>query len=373
MKLKFRSNRKEKEKKSKTFFQEWRDSIVFAVVVATLVRWSTVEAFVVPTGSMENTIMTGDFLFVSKFHYGSRTPATPLQVPLTHQKIWGTEIPSYLDWIELPTYRFPGVSKIKREDVVVFNVPPLSQNEGVKYPMDLKTFYVKRCVALPGDRFEIRNKEIFANDVPLDHPENMKFSYQLIAKDEINRRNLSGLGLSQDDYYLMGRSPGSTAVYRMYLTEKQVNSLKEAPYVISITQLDTRTDDPVYGTVVNTTWNGDQYGPITIPSTGMKININDSTLALYGELIMDYEHNTSVVFDHGKLRVDGREVSDYTFKQNYYFMMGDNRHNSLDSRYWGFVPEDHIVGKPLFVWMSIDDKADLLHKIRWNRLFTRVE
>jgi len=200
MSLKFWTSRKKKESKPKTIFQEWRDSIVFAVVVATLIRWSAVEAFVVPTGSMENTIMTGDFLFVSKFHYGSRTPATPLQVPLTHQTIWGTEIPSYLDWIELPTYRFPGISKIKREDVIVFNVPPLSQNKGVEYPMDLKTFYVKRCVAIAGDRFEIRDKQAFANGVLLTNPQNMKFEYQMLAKDEINKRNLTGL-----EYFFLGR------------------------------------------------------------------------------------------------------------------------------------------------------------------------
>src|SRR6478736_3620864 len=297
MNLKFWTTRKKKESKPKTIFQEWRDSIVFAVVVATLIRWSAVEAFVVPTGSMENTIMTGDFLFVSKFHYGSRTPATPLQVPLTHQTIWGTEIPSYLDWIGLPTYRFPGISKIKREDVIVFNVPPLSQNKGVEYPMDLKTFYVKRCVAIAGDRFEIRDKQAFANGVLLTNPQNMKFEYQMLAKDEINKRNLTGL-----EYFFLGHSPENLAVYELFLTKTQFNEIKSAPYVLSIKENELGTTDPIFGSSINKNWKRDNYGPLLIPAAGMKIKIDASTLALYGEIIKDYEHNTNVTIQNGKLK-----------------------------------------------------------------------
>ena len=374
MKWKFNTN--SKAKKQKSAFIEWRDSIVFAVVVATLIRWSAVEAFVVPTGSMENTIMPGDFLFVSKLHYGSRTPATLLQIPLTHQKIWGTEIPSYLPWIELPTYRFPGFSKIKREDVIVFNVPPVSQNEGVKYPMDLKTYYVKRCVGIAGDQLEIRNKEIFVNGQPLSHPEYMKFSYILFAKDEISKRNLTGFGFSQDDHIFLGRSNENYAVYQMYLTEKQAGKIKVAPYIVSMEEnMASRdnTDARIFPSSTYSPWNRDNYGSITIPSQGMTIAINDSTLAFYGEIIKDYEHNNNVEISESKLKIEGKEIIEYTFRQNYYFMMGDNRHNSEDSRYWGFVPEDHIVGKPMFVWMSVDDHANLLHKIRWNRLFTTIK
>lgn len=366
---------KPKEKKQKTFFQEWRDSIVFAVVAATLIRWATVEAFVVPTGSMENTILPGDFLFVSKFHYGSRTPATPLQIPLTHQKIWGTDIPSYLPWIELPTYRFPGISKIKREDVIVFNVPALSQNNGVKYPLDLKTYYVKRCVAIAGDRFEIKNRQAFANGKALKNPVNMKFRYLVFAKAEINPRNLSRLNLSKDDYNHLGNAEGKI-VYQMYLTKKQRNEIQSAPYIARITddeRVHNYADPGIFPTSKYSLWNGDHYGLITIPAKGMKIAINDSTLAFYGAVIKEYEHHDHVESNNGKLKIEGKEVTDYTFKQNYYFMVGDNRHNSLDSRYWGFVPEDHIVGKPLFIWLSVDDKADLFHKVRWNRMLNAVE
>ncbi len=367
---------KPQEKKQKTFFQEWRDSLVFAVVVATLIRWATVEAFVVPTGSMENTILPGDFLFVSKFHYGSRTPATPLQVPLTHQTIWGTTIPSYLDWIELPTYRFPGISKIKREDVIVFNVPPLSQNNGVHYPMDLKTYYVKRCVAVAGDRFEIKDRQAYANGVALHNPDNMKFRHLVYAKDEINKRNLTRLGLSASDCILIDRAASNHVTYLMYLTKDQIAELKSTPYITSI------KDDPsthagadpgIFPSSKYSPWNGDNYGPIIIPAKGMKITVNDSTLAFYAQAIKDYEHNENVEVSNGELKINGTLLKEYTFKQNYYFMVGDNRHNSLDSRYWGFVPEDHIVGKPLFIWLSIDQDADFTHKIRWSRLMNIVE
>jgi signal peptidase I len=367
---------KPKEKKQKTLFQEWRDSIVFAVVVATLVRWATVEAFVVPTGSMENTILPGDFLFVSKFHYGSRTPATPLQVPLTHQTIWGTTIPSYLDWIELPTYRLPGISKIKREDVVVFNVPPLSQNKGVQYPMDLKTYYVKRCVAVAGDRFEIKDRQAYANGVASTNPDKLKFRHLVYAKDEINKRNLSKLGLSASDYILLDRKANNEVVYLMFLTNDQVAELTSTPYINSVQDdrsTHTGTDPGIFPSSKYSAWNGDNYGPIVIPAKGMKIAINDSTLAFYSQAIKDYEHNNNVEINNGELKINGSLVKVYTFKQNYYFMVGDNRHNSLDSRYWGFVPEDHIVGKPLFIWLSVDQNADVTHKIRWNRLMNTVE
>ncbi|HTE29297.1 MAG TPA: signal peptidase I, partial [Chryseolinea sp.] len=161
----------------KTFVKEWFNAIAFAVVAATLIRWTTVEAFVVPTPSMENTILVGDYLFVSKLHYGTRTTTTPLQIPLTHQKIWGTNIPSYLDWVSLPSYRLPGFSEVKRGDVVVFNVPPVSLNDGVLYPIQLKTYYVKRCVGVPGDVLVINNRELSVNGTMMAHPANMKYSY----------------------------------------------------------------------------------------------------------------------------------------------------------------------------------------------------
>ncbi len=367
--------KKSKERKPKTFVQEWLHAIVFAVVVATFIRWSTVQAFVIPTPSMENSLLVGDYLFVSKIHYGPLTPRTPLQFPLTHQKFWGTEIPSYLPWIQLPSYRLPGISEVKREDVVVFNVPPKYLNDGIDYPIDLKTNYVKRCVGVPGDRVEVRNRQVFANGLPLGNPVNMKFSYLVSAKDEINKRNLIKLGLDTDDYTFLGRSAEDKAIYKMLLTREQVDRVKSKPYIIALED-DYSThvgpDERIFPSVKGTTWNGDNYGPIVIPKKGMKIAVNDSTLAFYGETIQLYEHNKSIAIKGDRLTVDGREVGEYTFRQDYYFMMGDNRHDSWDSRYWGFVPADHIVGKALFIWCSINHEGDLLHKIRWSRLFNVV-
>ncbi len=363
--------KKKEQPKPKTFLREWSDAIIFAVVVATFIRWSAVQAFVIPTPSMENSLLVGDYLFVSKLHYGPQTPKTPLQIPLTHQKIWGTEIPSYLDWIQLPTYRFPGLTKIKREDIVVFYIPPVKLDQGVDYPFDLKSNYVKRCVGLPGDRLEIKDAKIYANGVTLGLPKNMKFSYIVTTADEIHRRNLSKLGLDKDDFYYLGRSDKGQVVYRMLLTSEQVESVKATPFITSFEADYTKSDGPeedIFPMSKNTLWNGDNYGPIVIPARGMKIPINDSTMNFYGETIRLYDQNRNAQITDGQLYIDDKVVKEYTFKQNYYFMMGDNRHNSLDSRYWGFVPEDHIVGKALFIWFSLEENADLLHKIRWSRL-----
>jgi signal peptidase I len=364
-----------KERKPKSFFREWRDALIFAVVAATLIRWGTVEAYVIPTPSMENSMLVGDYLFVSKLHYGPRTPRTPLQLPLMHQKIWGTEIPSYLTWIELPSYRFPGFSKVKRGEPVVFNAPTKELNEGKEYPIDIKTFYVKRCVGIAGDRLEIRERQLIVNGQPIPNPENMKVSYLVTAKDEIKVRNFTKLGMDPDDYYFLGRTQEDKAIYKMLLTPAQVQEIKAATFIHAVDDDFTTHDGPdddIFPLAKNTSWNGDNYGPIVIPEKGMKIVINDSTLSLYGSTITAYEHHENTEVTRDKLIINGQQIQEYTFGQDYYFMMGDNRNNSLDSRYWGFVPEDHIVGKPLFIWFSIDKYADLLHKIRWNRLFSII-
>lgn len=373
--MKWEFFKKKKEVKPKSKLREWREAIVFAVVVATLIRWGTVEAFVIPTPSMENSLLVGEYLFVSKLHYGARTPRTPLQIPLTHQKIWGTEIPSYLDWIQLPSWRLPGISEVKREDVVVFNVPAVSMNDGIERPIDLKTYYVKRCVGIPGDSLVVKNRQLFVNGKALSNPVDMKFSYLVTAKDEITKRNLLKLGLDADDYYFLGRTKDDKAIYKMYLTEAQLTKVKAAPYVSEAGDDYTMHDGPdedIFPQIMNTSWNGDNYGRIVIPKEGMTISVNETTLGLYGETIRLYEHHKVVKLTDTTLTINGQPVDEYTFKQNYYFMIGDNRNNSLDSRYWGFVPADHIVGKPLFIWFSIDQHADLFHKIRWNRLFKAV-
>ncbi len=361
--------------KKKTVVREWIDAVTFAVIAATLIRWLIMEAYTIPTPSMENSMLVGDFLFVSKFHYGTRTPKTPLQIPLTHQKIWFTEIPSYVDWIQLPQYRLPGFSSVHRGDVVVFNVPPKELNDNIDYPVDLKTNYIKRCIGTPGDVITIKDRQVSVNGQEMENPPKMQYSYLIYAKDEINPRNLEKLELDPDDYNLLGRLEDNQVVYQMFLTKDKVDELKAVPYISAVTE-DHRThegpDFRIFPKSKANKWNGDNFGPLTIPKGGMTIAVNDSTLALYGETIRLYDHNDDAVVKDGKLMIDGQEVKEYTFKQDYYFMMGDNRHNSLDSRYWGFVPEDHIVGKGFFIWLSIDKYKSFLGKIRWSRFFNLV-
>jgi len=376
------NKKEEKEVKPKSKTREWWDAILFAVIAATLIRWLIMEAYTIPTPSMENSLLVGDFLFVSKFHYGSRTTSTPLQVPLTHQKIWFTEIPSYVEWIKLPQYRLPGISKVKREDVVVFNVPPAFLNEGIEYPVDLKTNYIKRCVALPGDIMEIKNRQVFTNGTASPTPPEMQYNYTIISKDRISDRNFEKFEIGSEDISNIEFLSNNTVKYTVGLTEERFKTIKNAnlSYINSI-ELSEREavgstfpyyNNPNAGSNRTLKWSGDDFGPLWIPKEGATITINDSTLLLYGQTIVRYDHNENAKIENGKLLIDGKEVQQYTFNQNYYFMMGDNRHNSLDSRYWGFVPEDHIVGKAFFIWLSLDRDASFLNKIRWNRFFNLI-
>ena len=372
-----------KEEKPKSKVREWWDAILFAVVAATLIRFFIMEAYTIPTPSMENSLLVGDFLFVSKFHYGTRTPKTPLQVPLTHQKIWFTEIPSYLEWIQLPQYRLPGITSVKRGDVVVFNVPGMYENNWgnynrstwIKYPVDLKTNYIKRCMALPGDVLEIRDRQVYVNGEAAPNAPKMQYSYTVISKDEINDRNLNKLGIGAEDYSAQ-RISGTEVKYTMFLTEELAKELKTLPYITSVevnSKPASYSEETIFGASKYRKGNGDNLPPITLPKEGMTIPVNDSTLAIYGSTIVDYDHNKDAKIDNGKLLIDGKEVSSYTFNQNYYFMMGDNRHNSHDGRYWGFVPEDHIVGKAFFIWLSIDPNQSFFNKIRWSRFLNLIK
>jgi signal peptidase I len=377
----WKKSEEKKVTKPKSKLREWVDAIAFAVVAATLIRWLIMEAYTIPTPSMENSLLVGDFLFVSKFHYGTRTPKTPLQIPLTHQKIWFTEIPSYTDAIQLPQYRLPGISKVKRNDVVVFNVPPKELNDGKDYPVDLKTNYIKRCVAVAGDTLKITDRQVIINGKEEVNPPMMQFSYVVIAADEINDRIIEKYKISEIE--IIDR-PSDGVVYQMFITPKIADELKAMPFIKEV-KISTYNAGSGFGPRTSTTvesnifpdatrfpWNGDFFGPLVIPAKGMTIAIDSNTLVTYGKVITLYDHNEDAKIENGKLLVDGKEVTTYTFKQNYYFMMGDNRHNSLDSRYWGFVPEDHIVGKGFFIWLSLDKNASFFSKVRWNRFFKLI-
>ncbi|MEN7550660.1 signal peptidase I [Rapidithrix thailandica] len=354
-----------KDKPKKSVVREWADAIVFAVIAATIIRWLFIEAFTIPTPSMEKSLLVGDFLFVSKIHYGPRTPKTPLQVPLTHQKIWGTDIPSYLDWIELPQFRLPGFSSVENNDVVVFNYPAESG-----HPTDLKTNYIKRCIGIGGDTLEIKNQQVFINGQAQAAPEHMQSSYFVTADNGISDRVLHKYDITDYDNY------GNGLVVQT--TPKNVETLQGLNFVKKVEPIEypkSSESSNIFPQSKRFDWSLDNFGPLYIPKEGDQISINEENLILYKTAILEYEGNKNAEIKDGKLFIDGNQVSEYTFKQNYYFMMGDNRHNSQDSRIWGFVPEDHILGKGLLIWWSIDPNgglADIFSRVRWDRLFNVI-
>lgn len=361
-KKKEKEEQKEQETQKKSAVREWVDAIVFAVIAATIIRWLFLEAFTIPTPSMEKSLLVGDFLFVSKIHYGPRTPKTPLQIPLTHQKIWGTDIPSYLDWIQLPQFRLPGLTSIKRNDVVVFNYPPEHD-----HPTDLKTNYIKRCVALPGDELMIDDTQVTVNGKLIENPPGMQFRYFVYTDEIINDRVFNKYEIPDFTWQKGG--------YIIYTTPDVAAEFEAQPFVNEVRMMKYSEDQAnvrIFPDATEFAWNEDFYGPIKIPSEGETIPINTETLTKYGNTITYYEGHDDVKIENDQLIINGETVSEYTFSQDYYFMMGDNRHNSLDSRFWGFVPEDHVVGKAFFIWLSLDPNQPIFTKIRWGRLFNLI-
>lgn len=374
----------------KSPIREWFDSVLFAVVAATLIRWLFMEAFTIPTPSMENSLMVGDFLFVSKLHYGTRTPRTPLQVPLTHQKIWGTDIPSYSTAIQLPSYRLPGFTHVKNGDVVVFNVPPKYLNDNIDYPVDLKTNYIKRCIGIPGDVLEVRQREVFINGKPFPTPPRSEQKYFVKTTEVLDANFFRKYDIINDyrdpsqptenwkplEQYSDSTKSTALVGYSINTTKDVIDKFRAFDWVKGIEPIMDKPGEAgasIYGTPTFN-WNHDYFGPITIPKKGVTVPLNAQTIALYGPVIERYEDNAAVVVTPTGITIGGKAITAYTFKQDYYFMMGDNRDNSLDSRFWGFVPEDHIVGKAVFVWMSLDpNPANIWNKIRWNRLFRIID
>lgn len=385
---KIQTNRKPSNTK-KSFLREWFDSILFAVIAATLIRFLTFEAYAIPTPSMENSLMVGDFLFVSKLHYGIRTPKTPLQIPLTHQTIWGTKIPSYSDLIQLPSYRLPGFTSVKNGDVVVFNFPPPKPGEP-DHPVDLRTNLIKRCIGIPGDNLEIRQEMVYINGKAFPAPARSQTTYFIRTTEVLNERFFRKYNIVND--YVSAEGPfvnwqpieayneatkASVLIgYQVTTTAETIAKIKELDWVKAVEVLTEPARQPepgMYGGAAHA-WNRDNFGPISIPKEGQTIPINAKTIALYGPVISRYDGNENVELTPTSVKIDGKPIASYTFKQDYYFMMGDNRHNSDDSRYWGFVPKNHIVGKAVFVWMSIDPTpATAWAKIRWNRVMRVIE
>lgn len=362
-------------KKNKGFVREWVDAIVFAVIAATIIRLFLIEAYTIPTSSMEKSLLIGDFLFVSKVSYGPRTPITPLAFPFAHHTIPVFNSKAYLEWVKLPYFRLPGFGKVKNNDVVVFNYPM----EGFR-PVDKRENYIKRCVAIPGDELQVENGELFINGELADKPEDMQHSYNVKTNGTgFNKRILRKLDITE------GGRVSNAGDFRLTMTGaataelSELNNVKDvrpafsepgayAEYIFpnSDAELQSNKNKKFF-------WNVDNFGPITIPKKGETVELNEGNLPIYERLIGFYEGN-DLKIEEDRIYINGIESTSYTFKMDYYFMMGDNRHNSADSRFWGFVPEDHIVGKAVFIWLSIDQNATkFFERIRWNRLFNLID
>lgn len=421
----------ERDINPKTAFGEWLGSIIFAVILATFVHTYLIQPYIVPTGSLEKSILIGDFLFVSKFHYGARAPQTAVSFPMVHDTIVGTGIRSYLNKPQIPYFRLPGFQNIKRNEIVTFSWPAdtvrkfFVREKGVKKPIDKKSNYVKRCVAIPSDTLEIINGLIHINGKKSIMPYRAKpiYTYSAYNSKGVSASNLIKLGVSdiQRKFKIQEINQYKFEQIRPYLLNVIDNSpenfivitkSKGIPYEIrlnsriSMTEIkDTKTDlfltnkeadlisksnilDSLKRTFneiksyntsyfpnnIRFNWNEDNFGPIIIPKRNTTVDLTKNNLPIYKKIIREYEKNELTLDLNGTIRINNIETNSYTFKQDYYWMMGDNRYRSEDSRSWGFVPEDHIVGKPVFIWFSIDGINDGFKnwKIRWDRVFTTI-
>ncbi len=353
--------------KSKT--REWIDAIVFAVVAATLIRTFFVEAYTIPTPSMEKTLLVGDFLFVSKLSYGPRIPNTPIAFPFAHHTmpIIGTK--AYSEIVHWNYHRLPGFGHVERNDVVVFNYPI---DYRVPRPVDKRENYIKRCVGLPGDSIKVVGGVLYVNGAAAYKAPQGEMEYLIYTNGtDISQESFNDLGIY--DYQ------SGINVYRMFLSQENVAALKEFGNVKSIVpnvraaKTISLDEGPLFPfDTIHFPWNIDNYGAIWIPKKGVTVRLDSVSINLYRELISIYEGN-KLEQNGNQILINGKPADSYTFKMDYYWMMGDNRHNSQDSRFWGFVPEDHIVGKAWMVWMSWDSNATNLFKhIRWSRLFSLI-
>lgn len=413
------------------FIMSWVDALVFALVAVYFINQFFFQNYVIPSSSLEKSLLTGDYLFVSKMSYGARIPQTPLTMPLTQHTLPVIGTKSYFDFPHWDYRRVKGLGKVKLNDIVVFNYPAgdtivndarwqaqdyyqlvysfgkqiLEQHQ--QTPVDLKTMspqeqrnyfalvyaigrnyivnnpseygditarptdrrenYVKRCVGLPGQTLQIKNRTIFLNGKANKEPDEVQYTYYIKLKQSLPEELIDQLGISNEDLASL-----NTNGY-MPLTRSALKALQARKDIVESVRMnnDAVTGD-LYPLNAITGWTRDNYGPVWIPKKGATIQLNMNNIAIYERPIAVYEGNDLKV-SKGKIYINGKEAHSYTFKMDYYFMMGDNRHNSADSRYWGFVPEDHIVGKPIFVWFSSNPDKNGIKGVRWNRLFKWVD
>lgn len=364
MNLKFWEKNKEKKKKSAS--REWLDAVVFAVIAATIIRGLFIEAYTIPTGSMERSLLVGDFLFVSKMSYGARTPITPVAFPFAHHTMPILNTKAYWDGIQLPYYRLPGFGDIERNDVVVFNYP-MDADAPLNRPIDKRENYIKRCLGIAGDTLSIVDAQVFINGKPADLPKMSQTQYY-VKTDGTDFNPMTLKDIEAD----VERVTNDEYVITMPKAEiEKIKAFSNVKMVTPVIAEKNTFEQQVFPSDPHLNWNQDNFGAIIIPKKGWTVKLDSLTLPVYKRAIELYEGN-KLEINGNDILINGIKTNTYTFKMNYYWMMGDNRHNSLDSRYWGFVPEDHIVGKALFVWMSWNENGSFLSKIRWSRLLMGI-
>ncbi|MEL6810253.1 MAG: signal peptidase I [Bacteroidota bacterium] len=379
---------KDRDLKPRTSTGEWVSSILFAVVAATIVHTYFMQPFTIPSSSLEKTLLVGDYLFVSKFHYGARTPMTSVALPMVHDTIPLARVKSYSDAPQYPYGRLPGVQKIKNNDIVVFGWPvdtlidirPGFMSGSVQKPIDKKSNYVKRCVGIPGDSLEIRDGFVYINGKKNELPDRAKlqFGYAFRMKQRFNPA-YAVERLDITDIYPVGNPPNFT-VFNGHMTEEAKEKLMQHPQFDTIISMKNQKgvwDENIFPYAPQYPWNNDHFGPIYIPKAGATVDIDINSIPFYKRIIEVYEGSemgidNTVTQSGTQVLLNGQPLTQYTFKQDYYWMMGDNRHNSQDARAWGYVPFNHVLGKPVFVWLSLDPNKSGLSKIRWDRMFTTV-
>ena len=408
---------KNPKNKSLKKLAEWADAILFALVAVYFINLFIFQMYKIPTSSLEKSLLVGDYLMVNKMSYGPRIPNTPLSFPLVQNTLPIINTKSYIEWPQWGYKRLKGLGHVKRNDIVVFNYPagdtvalksPSNQDyyysvrkygrervwsdkgmfgDIVYRPVDRRENYVKRCIGMPGDSLQVINNEVYINGTHLPSPKNVQYKYFVETQGGFwNERQFRALDVSRDDQDLLnnpdylervGVEPNAEGtynpVYWIPLTNEALQKIEKNGWARSVhiesDSLFEGYKSDIYPYVDSLRWSRDNYGPIWVPQKGATVELNDINLALYSRCITAYEGN-SLEKVNGKIMINGSPATTYTFKYDYYFMMGDNRHNSQDSRYWGFVPEDHIVGKPILIWLSTDKDRSLFNGgIRWNRIF----
>ncbi|KAA5536534.1 signal peptidase I [Taibaiella lutea] len=402
----WKKKKQDPNKKKKPVWREWLDAGLFAIIAATIIRTFLIEAYTIPSGSMEGTMLINDYLFVSKVSYGPRLPMTPIAIPLVHNTMPVFGGKSYTDAVQWGYHRLPGFGNVERNDVVVFNFPNndtamlidpaadyyaavrsagreavWNQTEIITRPVDKKENYIKRCVGISGDIIEVRDGVVFVNGKQGQLFPHQRMDYRIMAQPNF--------GISEDfaeENHILLKGGNANTGFVVEMENETVPLVKKLQGVINVSHfveakgaIDGPTGMAVYPNNVNFfKWNEDNYGPIMIPKKGMTINLTPENIALYKRDIQVYEKNKFEERD-GKVFINDAPATQYTFKMNYFWLMGDNRHNSADSRFWGFVPEDHVVGKASFVWLSYGNSSDegqtdayAKKGIRWGRLMRGV-